>query len=183
MAPIELTAYETATLWQHRILKVAWELKFGISSATLMLKLLDLSNNDTAAIALANSVHWAVNGAIQLFGTPFASALSDTVGRKRIWAFGRLTKLVWFMGSLYATSMRQYIVACIVCWGVLDAGTLSVEEAAWEAEVKRRADEETALATRKADEDAEVRDDRALSDYNIQEEEPLLLVLRLRGGV
>ena len=131
MAPIELTAYETATLWQHRILKVAWELKFGISSATLMLKLLDLSNNDTAAIALANSVHWAVNGAIQLFGTPFASALSDTVGRKRIWAFGRLTKLVWFMGSLYATSMRQYIVACIVCWGVLDAGTLSVEEAAW----------------------------------------------------
>ena len=126
-----LTARERGVMWQHRILNVAWELKFGVSSSSLMLKLLALSGNDTAVIAQANSVHWAVNGFLQLFGTPLAGALSDSVGRKPLWALGRCSKLIWFMGSLRAESMNAYIVACILAWGVGDLGTLSVQEAAW----------------------------------------------------
>ena len=126
-----LTARERGVMWQHRILNVAWELKFGVSSSSLMLKLLALSGNDTAVIAQANSVHWAVNGFLQLFGTPLAGALSDSIGRKPLWALGRCSKLIWFMGSLRAESMNAYIVACILAWGVGDLGTLSVQEAAW----------------------------------------------------
>ena len=118
-------------VWQHRILNVAWELKFGISAASLMTKLLMLSNNDTAIIAQMNSIHWAANGLLQLWGTPLSGALSDAIGRKPLWALGRLTKLFWFMGSHYATSMPQYVAACILAWGVTDFGTLSVQEAAW----------------------------------------------------
>jgi MFS family permease len=126
-----LTKRERGVMWQHRILNVAWELKFGMSSSSLMLKLLELSGNDTAVIAQANSVHWAVNGFLQLFGTPLAGALSDSIGRKPLWALGRCSKLVWFMGSHRATSMNTYVVACILAWGVGDLGTLSVQEAAW----------------------------------------------------
>ena len=118
-------------MWQHRILNVAWELKFGMSSSSLMLKLLALSSNDTAAIAQANGVQWAVNGLMQLFGTPLAGALSDSIGRKPLWALGRCTKVLWFMGSMSATTMNAYIVACVLAWGVGDCGTLSVQEAAW----------------------------------------------------
>ena len=96
-----------------------------------MLKLLMLSGNDTAVIAQANSVHWAVNGFLQLFGTPLAGALSDSIGRKPLWALGRCTKLIWFMGSMFATNMNGYVAACILAWGVGDVGTLSVQEAAW----------------------------------------------------
>lgn len=127
----ELTSRERLVVWQHRVLKVMWELKFGISAASLMTKLLDLAHGDTAIIAQANSVHWAANGLIQLWGTPLAGALSDAVGRKRIWALGRFSKMLWFLGSLQATSMAQYIAACICAWGFFDFGTLSVEEAAW----------------------------------------------------
>ena len=127
----ELTLRERGVMWQHRILNVAWELKFGVSSSSLMLKLLMLSGNDTAVIAQANSVHWAVNGFLQLFGTPLAGALSDSIGRKPLWALGRCTKLIWFMGSMFATNMNGYVAACILAWGVGDVGTLSVQEAAW----------------------------------------------------
>ena len=102
-----------------------------VFAVSQMLKLLALSNNDTAIIAQANSVHWAVNGFLQLFGTPIAGALSDSIGRKPLWALGRATKLIWFMGSMYATSMNGYIVACICAWGLGDMGTMSVQEAAW----------------------------------------------------
>jgi MFS family permease len=107
MAPSSdaLTARERGVMWQHRILNVAWELKFGVSSSSLMLKLLALSQNDTAVIAQANSIHWAVNGFLQLFGTPIAGALSDSIGRKPLWALGRATKLIWFMGSMCAFSV------------------------------------------------------------------------------
>ena len=85
-----------------------------------------LSNNDTAVIAQANGVQWAVNGLVQLFGTPLAGALSDSIGRKPLWALGRCTKILWFMGSMYATNMNAYIVACVLAWGLGDCGTLSV---------------------------------------------------------
>jgi MFS family permease len=129
--PEELTPKERTVVWQHRLLTVMWELKFGISAASLMTKLLELANHDTALIAQANSVHWAINGLIQLWGTPLAGALSDAMGRKRIWAMGRISKMFWFLGSMRATSMSQYIMACIMAWGIFDFGTLSIEDAAW----------------------------------------------------
>lgn len=126
-----LSPRERGVMWQHRILNVAWELKFGMSSSSLMVKLLALSKNDTAAIAQANGVQWAVNGLLQLFGTPLSGALSDSIGRKPLWALGRCTKVLWFMGTMYATNMNAYIVACVLAWGLGDCGTLSVQEAAW----------------------------------------------------
>ena len=92
----ELTGFERRFVLQTRLVKMLWEGAFGMGSASLNMKLLRLSGNDTAVIAAANAAHWSLTSIGKVMLTPLFGALSDTLGRRWLWALGRLAMCVQF---------------------------------------------------------------------------------------
>ena len=73
-----LTEGERRLYLQHRIVSFITELTFGLNSACMNLKLIDLSGGDMGRIAVAHAWHWCFNAAIKNFTNPLVASLSDS---------------------------------------------------------------------------------------------------------
>ena len=63
---------------------------------------------------------------------PAYGAYSDSVGRKWLWAVGRLSMVVQFATWWGCNSVRGFVIGHTFSWGVLPLdGSLTVERAAW----------------------------------------------------
>jgi MFS family permease len=132
MASAELTPSERAFVWRARLMKCLWEGGFGLGQASLNIKLMRLAGGDTAAIAAAHAAHWSLTSAGKCIISPAYGAFSDSVGRRWLWALGRLGMCVQFMAWWGCTSVRGFVVGHTFSWGVLPLdGSMKVEEAAW----------------------------------------------------
>jgi MFS family permease len=128
----ELTPAESAFVWRARLMKMLWEGGFGLGGASLNMKLMRLSGGDTAAIAAAHAAHWSLTSAGKCVISPAYGALSDTTGRRVLWALGRLGMCVQFATWWGCGSVRGFVIGHTLSWGLLPLdGSLKVEDAAW----------------------------------------------------
>lgn len=126
-----ITPFERGVVTKVAFLGVVSNLTWALMDSALNAKLLAIANYDPIAIAKANSVHWSVNAAMQLFIRPLGAAASDTLGRKWFIVANRLSTITYFAGSLLSTSLNHYIITCIVCFGFLTPLTSAAEPASW----------------------------------------------------
>ena len=128
----ELTAGERAFVLRTRVEKMLWEAAFGVGAAALNIKLMALANNDTAVLASAHAAHWSLTSAGKVLLSPVYGAASDTLGRKWLWALGRLAMVVQFAGWWGCRSVRGFVTMQTVAWGLLPLdGSMKVADAAW----------------------------------------------------
>eukprot|EP01045_Picozoa_sp_COSAG04_P022143 COSAG04_NODE_2463_length_4083_cov_1.687751_1_plen_74_part_10 len=59
-----LTGYERRLVWEHRVLGVLWEIKFGLVSATRAAQLIALCAGDQARMAFADAIMWSGDGVL-----------------------------------------------------------------------------------------------------------------------
>ena len=103
-----LTPSERRAFIAHGMVSFITELTFGLNSASMNLKLLQLSGGDMTKIATANAWHWCCNAVLKNFTTPFFSSLSDSYGRIPFWAVGRFSYFTYFLGLHLCRSLPQY---------------------------------------------------------------------------
>ena len=131
-ASAELTPAETSFLLRSRLIKMLWEGAFGMGSAALNIKLMLLANNDTALLAAAHATHWSLTSIGKVLLSPVYGAASDTLGRRWLWALGRLSMVVQFAGWWGARSVSGFVFWQCIAWGVLPLdGSMKVEDASW----------------------------------------------------
>jgi MFS family permease len=126
-----LTPREMRCVLQHVAIDLMGNLTWALMDTALNIKLLRIANGDVVALAKANTWHWSINGAMQLFVRPVGAALSDTLGRKWFIVINRLSMVTYFAGSFLSKSLNQYIMACILCFGCLWPLTGSAQAASW----------------------------------------------------
>jgi MFS family permease len=127
-----LTAHERAFVLRVRLEKMLWEGAFGVGAAALNIKLMSLANQDTALLASAHAAHWSLTSIGKVLLSPVYGAASDSLGRKWLWALGRLAMVVQFAGWWGCGSLRSFVVAQTVAWGALPLdGSMKVADAAW----------------------------------------------------
>ena len=127
----DLTPFEHNVVKKSAFLGVVSNVTWALMDSALNAKLLAIANNDPIAIAKANSIHWSVNAALQLFISPLGAAASDTWGRKWFIAVNRLSTITYFAGCFLCKTLNHYVIACIICWGLLDPLTGAAEQASW----------------------------------------------------
>ena len=83
----DLTPFEHNVVKKSAFLGVVSNVTWALMDSALNAKLLAIANNDPIAIAKANSIHWSVNAALQLFLSPLGEAASGGLSTVRL-SFG-----------------------------------------------------------------------------------------------
>eukprot|EP01043_Picozoa_sp_COSAG02_P025964 COSAG02_NODE_1480_length_12399_cov_250.195935_4_plen_411_part_00 len=125
-----LSPYERRLVWEHRILGVLWEIKFGLVSATRAGQLIHLCNGDQARMAFADAIMWSGDGILNVISQPLVGALSDAYGRKVFMALGRVSLIWWCLGTRASTTLPQYIFNDIAPYPLFGS-SLSVQAASF----------------------------------------------------
>ena len=125
-----LTGYERRLVWEHRVLGVLWEIKFGLVSATRAAQLIALCAGDQARMAFADAIMWSGDGVLNVIFQPLIGALSDAYGRKLFMALGRVSLIWWCLGTCWSTTLRQYIFNDIAPYPLFGS-SLSVQAASF----------------------------------------------------
>eukprot|EP01047_Picozoa_sp_COSAG01_P053535 COSAG01_NODE_5750_length_4058_cov_1.778030_1_plen_365_part_00 len=127
-----LTASERRLYMIHRIVSVMTELTFGLNSACMNLKLINMSGGNMAKIATAHAWHWCCNAGLKIFTTPLFAALSDSFGRIPFWAIGRFSYFTYFLGLHLCRSLPQFSFVMVFGQCIMPAAaSLTVQAAAW----------------------------------------------------
>jgi hypothetical protein len=127
-----LTAPERRLYMIHRIVSVMTELTFGLNSACMNLKLINMSGGNMAKIATAHAWHWCCNAGLKIFTTPLFAALSDSFGRIPFWAIGRFSYFTYFLGLHLCRSLPQFSFVMVFGQCIMpSAASLTVQAAAW----------------------------------------------------
>lgn len=103
----ELTKSERRLVVMHRAVSFITELTFGLNSACMNLKLIDMAAGDMGKIAVAHAWHWCFNAGLKLFTTPLFASLSDSFGRIPFWAVGRFSYFSYFFGLHLCRTLPQ----------------------------------------------------------------------------
>ena len=123
-----LTPYERRLTWEHRVLGVLWEIKFGLVSATRAGQLIYLCQGDQARMAFADAIMWSGDGILNVISQPLVGALSDAYGRKLFMALGRVSLIWWCLGTRASKTLPQYIFNDIAPYPLFGS-SLSVQAA------------------------------------------------------
>ena len=128
----ELTPLERRVVLCNRASYVLMTAGGGLTSAAGLQTKLRLVDHDLGRSAVATATLISTMSGFSLFLTPIVGAASDTLGRKHFQILDSFARAGWyyFLSSpTLCRSINHYIVAAVVCHGVLSAGGMLVREA------------------------------------------------------
>lgn len=99
----ELTPRERKFVLKHRLLQILDTLMHDFSGPAHHLSYIDQVQGDMGMMALHYGRVQSVNNFIHCFLAPVVGSLSDSIGRRKLHALGKLGPMLWFLGLIVMT--------------------------------------------------------------------------------
>ena len=99
----ELTPEQRKFVLKHRLLQILDTLMHDFSGPAHHLSYIDQCQGDMGMIAMHYGRVQSVNNLLHCFLSPVVGSLSDSVGRRKLHAYGKLGPMLWFLGLIAMT--------------------------------------------------------------------------------